>query len=74
MGYVVLGPPSVDSVADEDDRGKDTSIEWLEPANRRPVDCTLDDVWATFLPMYNTSGFTDAKLRVRFDGGGADAV
>jgi len=24
--------------------------------------------------MYNTSGFTDAKLRVRFDGGGADAV
>jgi len=24
--------------------------------------------------MYDTSGFTDAKLRVRFDGGGADAV
>ena len=26
-----------------------------------------------FLPMYNTGGFTeDAKLRVRFDGAGAD--
>ena len=38
----------------------------------RFVDCKLADVWGTFLPMYNTGGFTDAKLRVRFDG--ADAV
>lgn len=37
-------------------------------AETRFVDCKLADVWGNFLPMYNTGGFTDAKLRVRFDG------
>lgn len=30
------------------------------------ADCGPDDMWAKFLDMYTTSGFTDRKLRVRF--------
>ena len=30
------------------------------------VDCPPDAMWATFVDMYSTSGFTDKKLRVRF--------
>ena len=29
------------------------------------ADCTLDTMWPTFLDMYNTSGFTNRKLRIR---------
>lgn len=33
----------------------------------RFVDCTMDDWWATFLDMKQSSGFTDKKLRIRFE-------
>ena len=44
--------------------------------NPNPNTLTLTRIRSLTLTLtrYNTSGFTDAKLRVRFDGGGADAV
>jgi len=35
-------------------------------AESKFIDCTLDGMFERFLAMYNTSGFTDAKLRIRF--------
>ena len=40
---------------------------WFRWAATSFVDCKLADAWGTFLPLYNTGGFTDTKLRVRFD-------
>ena len=37
------------------------------------VDCTPDTMWASFLSLYKSEGFTGKKLRVRLDGG-ADAT
>mmetsp|Transcript_15958 Transcript_15958/g.50007 ORF Transcript_15958/g.50007 Transcript_15958/m.50007 type:complete len:362 (-) Transcript_15958:65-1150(-) len=31
------------------------------------VDCDTSDFWAKFIDMKNSSGFTDKKLRIRFD-------
>lgn len=30
-------------------------------------DCKIDDMWENFVDMWNTSGFTGRKLRIRFD-------
>ena len=30
------------------------------------ADCAVEEMWPTFLDMYNTTGFTDRKLRIRF--------
>ena len=39
------------------------------------VDCTLDSMHADFLRMWTSSGFTDRKLRIRFNaGGGAEPL
>eukprot|EP00944_MAST-04C_sp_MAST-4C-sp1_P013573 g13573.t1 len=35
-------------------------------------DCSLDNMWETFLDMRNKSGFTGRKLRIRFDQEGKD--
>lgn len=36
-------------------------------ASSQFVDCSLDNMWDNFLQMYNDSGFTGKKLRIRFD-------
>jgi hypothetical protein len=30
-------------------------------------DCTIDTMWSDFVKMYKESGFTGAKLRIRFE-------